>query len=273
MRLALHKRSSCAQARQTPHGKRPNVVFWPTVALRPNIKCGDDAERTLIQSNLRLVVNITKKYQCFRLPLLRSHPRGEPRPHPRSREVRLAERLQVLHVRDLVDPPSGLARCCELSEDNPTSGSRRRRAECSQGGTDAPCKRSSVVERRGASSRWNWASRSRKVEEILQVRTQPLSLFGATRQMTAIPSWVTSSRTSMRPRHSTRRRVASSRARSTGSLPPSTSGSDEILQLALWFRIEKSREHSKRSASFQFVPREDPPNRGSCDVEAASPLE
>ncbi|MDA8298356.1 MAG: sigma-70 family RNA polymerase sigma factor [Actinomycetota bacterium] len=39
-------------------------------ALRRAIKAGDDAERTFVQSNLRLVVHIAKKYQASGLPLL-----------------------------------------------------------------------------------------------------------------------------------------------------------------------------------------------------------
>jgi len=38
--------------------------------LRRAIKHGDDAERTFVQSNLRLVVSIAKKYQASGLPLL-----------------------------------------------------------------------------------------------------------------------------------------------------------------------------------------------------------
>ena len=39
-------------------------------ALGRAIKAGDDAERTFVQSNLRLVVHIAKKYQASGLPLL-----------------------------------------------------------------------------------------------------------------------------------------------------------------------------------------------------------
>ncbi len=39
-------------------------------ALQRAIKCGDEAERTFVQSNLRLVVHIAKKYQASGLPLL-----------------------------------------------------------------------------------------------------------------------------------------------------------------------------------------------------------
>jgi len=38
--------------------------------LKRAIKVGDDAERTFVQSNLRLVVSIAKKYQASGLPLL-----------------------------------------------------------------------------------------------------------------------------------------------------------------------------------------------------------
>ena len=38
--------------------------------LRKQVRSGEDAERTFVQSNLRLVVSLAKKYQASGLPLL-----------------------------------------------------------------------------------------------------------------------------------------------------------------------------------------------------------
>ena len=53
---------------------------------------------------------------------------GQPRPHPRRRQVRLAQGLQVLDVRDLVDPPGDPARHRQLGARHPAASSRRRHA-------------------------------------------------------------------------------------------------------------------------------------------------
>ena len=56
----------------------------------------------------------------------RSHPGGHARPHPRRREVRLAPGLQVLDLRDLVDPPGGRARARRQGPHDPDAGAHRR---------------------------------------------------------------------------------------------------------------------------------------------------
>ena len=60
----------------------------------------------------------------------RPDPGGDHRADPRRREVRLAQGLQVLDVRDVVDPPGGAARRREQGAHDPHPGAHRRaRAE------------------------------------------------------------------------------------------------------------------------------------------------
>ena len=60
-------------------------------------------------------------------------PRPDPgrlaRPDPRGREVRLPQGLQVLDVRDVVDPPGGHARDRRQGADDPHPGAHGREAE------------------------------------------------------------------------------------------------------------------------------------------------
>ena len=58
----------------------------------------------------------------------RPDPGGHARPDPRRREVRLAPRLQVLDVRDLVDPPGGGASARRQGADDPDARAHRRAA-------------------------------------------------------------------------------------------------------------------------------------------------
>ena len=56
----------------------------------------------------------------------RPDPGGQPRPHPRGREVRLHARLQALDLRDLVDPPGDLTRARRAGPHDPPARPRRR---------------------------------------------------------------------------------------------------------------------------------------------------
>ena len=61
-----------------------------------------------------------------RPPPPRPDPGGRDRPQPRRREVRLAPRPQVLHLRDVVDPPGDPAGDLEPRPHDPDPGARAR---------------------------------------------------------------------------------------------------------------------------------------------------
>ena len=94
--------------------------------LRRGSARANEAQRTFVQSNLRLVVSIAKKYQASGLPAARPDPGGQPRPDARRREVRLAQGLQVLHLRHLVDPPGHHPWHRQHGPHHPSAGARGR---------------------------------------------------------------------------------------------------------------------------------------------------
>ena len=87
-------------------GRVPLLTAEEEVSLAKRIERGDPAARRhLIEANLRLVVSVARRYVGPRHAVPGPDPGGQRRPHARRREVRLAPRLQVLDVRDVVDPP------------------------------------------------------------------------------------------------------------------------------------------------------------------------
>ncbi len=107
-------------------GRHKLLTAAEEVALAKRIERGDPvAKRVMIESNLRLVVSIAKGYRGWAfhsLDLIRKARLTQ----PRSREVRLAPRVQVLDLRDVVDPPVGAAGRGEPCEDDSRARSRGR---------------------------------------------------------------------------------------------------------------------------------------------------
>ena len=89
--------------------KTPLLTADEEISLAKRIERGDlVAKDHMTRANLRLVVSIAKRYRNQGLPVPGSDPGGHDRARPRGREVRLPQGLQVLDLRDLVDPPGDL---------------------------------------------------------------------------------------------------------------------------------------------------------------------
>jgi len=86
-------------------GRYPLLTAAEEVALAKRVERGDlAAKERMITSNLRLVVSIAKRYRGHGVPFSDLIQDGINRAEPRGREVRLAQGLQVLDLRHLVDP-------------------------------------------------------------------------------------------------------------------------------------------------------------------------
>ena len=111
-------------------GKVPLLTADQEVSLAKRIERGDDAREAAHDRGEPAARRLDREG----LPRARAHvPRPDPggvaRPHPRGREVRPPQGLQVLDVRDLVDPPGGDARDRRQGAHDPDPGAHGREAQ------------------------------------------------------------------------------------------------------------------------------------------------
>ena len=122
--------------------------------LSRRIEQGDLAAKDrMICANLRLVVSVARQYAAHVAGRAVPGPRagGHAGADPGGREVRLAPRAPLLHLRDLVDPPGGRARPRRQGGHDPPAGQRRAQAAPDRAGRDAARRRAGPdADRRGS---------------------------------------------------------------------------------------------------------------------------
>ena len=144
-------------------GKVPLLTADEEVSLAKRIERRDmEAKRQLIEANLRLVVSIAKRYVGRGMLVPRPDPGGQPRPHPRRREVRLPQGLQVLDLRHLVDPPGDHAGHRRPGPHHPHAGAHGRDRSTGSSACSASSSRTWAASPPPKRSPPRWAPRPRR---------------------------------------------------------------------------------------------------------------
>ena len=157
-------------------GRVPLLSAEEEVALAKRIERGDmTAKQHMVEANLRLVVSIAKGYVGRGLTLLDLIQEGSLGPDPGGGEVRLSPGVQVLDLRDVVDPPGGHPLAGRQGPHDPDPGAHGGAVEQADPRRTAPGAAAGTGPECGELAHELECSVP-EVKEVLRITQQPVSL-------------------------------------------------------------------------------------------------